>query len=75
MPGSARLAPSALGIGKNNLLPAHKCSICPEEIFSVKNSRSVVMAGSKVLFLSILQIPMSKHGKWTYKEESWDMEP
>lgn len=77
MPGSACLTPSALGIGKNNLLPAHRCSICPEEKFSVKNSRSVVMAGSKVLFLSILQIPISKHGKWIYedKEGSWDMAP
>lgn len=74
MPGSVCPAPSALGIGKDNLLPAHKCNICPEEKLSVKNSRSVVMAGSKGLFLPILQIPISKHGKWIYghKEGSWD---
>lgn len=73
--GTVCLAPSALGIGKDNLLPAHKCSFCPEENCSVKNGRTVVMAGSKALFSSISQIPLSKHHKWIYgdKEGSWDM--
>lgn len=77
MLGSVCLAPSAPGIGKDNLLPAHKCSIFPEENCSVKNGRSVVMTGSKALFLSILQILISKHCKRIYgdKEGSWDMAP
>lgn len=77
MLGSACLAPSAPGIGKDNLLPTQKCSIFPEENCSVKNGRSAVVSGSKGLFLSVLQIPISIHSTWIYrnKKRSWDMSP